>query len=159
MGIMMGDMQMQVECEQVVVWFRMLCDRIVVVFEVLEDDGFCDLFVGWFEVKLIQCGEDGGGGLMLVMCGGCVFEKVGVNWFVVYGMLGLVVQQVMVVWGVLGIGDDLWFWVLGISLVVYMCNFYVLVVYMNIRMFWMFGVWWFGGGIDLNFCFELFEDM
>lgn len=41
------------------------------------------------EIKcFVEDGLDVGGGLMFVMCGGCVFEKVGVNVLIVYGILG-----------------------------------------------------------------------
>lgn len=158
MGIMTGDMQMQAEREQAAAWFRTLRDRIVAAFEALEDDGPRDLPAGRFEVKPTQRGEDGGGGLMSVMRGGRVFEKVGVNWSAVHGTLGLAAQQAMAARGVPGIGDDPRFWASGISLVAHMRNPYAPAVHMNTRMFWTPGAWWFGGGTDLNPCLELPED-
>ena len=68
-------------------WFRTLRDEIVAAFEGLEashDTGpFAEAAPGSFEVtetkRASDDGSDAGGGLMSVMRGGRVFEKVGVN--------------------------------------------------------------------------------
>ena len=68
-------------------WFRTLRDRIVAAFEGLEDRGPGSVAPGRFEVMPTARADDGGGGLMSVMRGGRVFEKVGVNWSEVHGTL------------------------------------------------------------------------
>ena len=73
-------------------WFRELRDRITTAFESLEDRGPGDGPEGRFVVTPTQRGEDGGGGLMSVMRGGRVFEKVGVNWSEVHGTLAPAAQ-------------------------------------------------------------------
>jgi len=77
-------------------WFRQLRDQIVTAFEGLEDNHstgpLSDAPAGRFEVsntkRTSDDGSDAGGGLMSVMRGGRVFEKVGVNISEVYGVLG-----------------------------------------------------------------------
>jgi len=68
------------------VWFRSLRDRIVEAFEGLEAEHGSGT-PGRFEVTPTMR-ADGGGGLMSVMRGGRVFEKVGVNVSEVHGVLG-----------------------------------------------------------------------
>ncbi|PWE32358.1 oxygen-dependent coproporphyrinogen oxidase [Maritimibacter sp. 55A14] len=148
------------------VWFRALRDEIVAAFEVLEDSQtegpHADLPPGRFEVsetrRKAEGGGDAGGGLMSVMRGGRVFEKVGVNVSTVYGTLGARAQQAMAARGVPGIESDPRFWASGISLVAHMQNPHAPAVHMNTRMFWTPGAWWFGGGSDLNPCIEYPED-
>ena len=78
-------------------WFRQLRDEIVDAFEELEqshDEGpLSDAEPGSFDVtptkRESSDGSDAGGGLMSVMRGGRVFEKVGVNVSTVFGTLGL----------------------------------------------------------------------
>ncbi len=147
-------------------WFRALRDRIVAAFEDLEDTQTAgpnaDAPAGRFEVsETRRAGEDGadaGGGLMSVMRGGRVFEKVGVNVSTVYGTLGERAQKAMAARGVPGMADDPRFWASGISLVAHMQNPHTPAVHMNTRMFWTPGAWWFGGGSDLNPCLEYEED-
>ena len=139
-------------------WFHALRDRIVEAFEGLE-------------VKAAPSGQaparfevtpttrpDGGGGLMSVLRGGRVFEKVGVNWSAVHGRLGERAQAAMAARGVPGMAQDPRFWASGISLVAHMANPHTPAVHMNTRMFWTPGAWWFGGGADLNPCIEYAED-
>jgi coproporphyrinogen III oxidase len=148
-------------------WFRQLRDDIVAAFEALEDshtDGpFADAAPGRFEVKETKRqsddGSDTGGGLMSVMRGGRVFEKVGVNVSTVYGTLGERAQQAMAARkGIPGMTEDPRFWASGISLVAHMQNPHAPAVHMNTRMFWTPHAWWFGGGSDLNPCIEYDED-
>ncbi len=147
-------------------WFRTLRDDIVAAFEGVEDaqtDGpGADLPAGRFEVRetrrASEDGSDAGGGLMSVMRGGRVFEKVGVNVSAVHGKLGTRAQAAMAARGVPGMAADPRFWASGISLVAHMRNPHVPAVHMNTRMFWTPQAWWFGGGSDLNPCLEYDAD-
>lgn len=150
-------MQMQAERDQAAAWFRTLRDRIVAAFETLEDAAPGEAPAGRFEVRPTERPE-GGGGLMSVMRDGRVFEKVGVNWSAVHGMLSPAAQAAMAARGVPGVADDPRFWASGISLVAHMQNPHAPAVHMNTRMFWTPGAWWFGGGTDLNPCLEKPED-
>ena len=137
-------------------WFRTLRDRIVAAFEDLETR-FAPDGPGRFEVTPTTR-PDGGGGIMSVMRGGKVFEKVGVNWSEVHGTLGEKAQRAMAARGVPGMDTDPRFWASGISLVAHMVNPHTPAVHMNTRMFWTPGAWWFGGGADLNPCIEYVDD-
>ena len=147
-------------------WFSSLRDQIVAAFEALEDrqatGPFADFPAGRFEVsqtrRASEDGSDAGGGLMSVMRGGRVFEKVGVNVSTVYGELAPRAQKAMVARGVPGMAADPHFWAAGISLVAHMQNPQTPAVHMNTRMFWTPGAWWFGGGSDLNPCIDYPED-
>ncbi len=158
---------MQAEKTRASTWFRSLRDDIVAAFEGLEDSHakgpFSDMNPGRFEVTETRRegadGEDAGGGLMSVMRGGRVFEKVGVNISTVFGTLGERAQAAMAARkGLPGMKDDPRFWASGISLVAHMQNPHVPAVHMNTRMFWTPHAWWFGGGSDLNPCLEYDED-
>jgi len=147
-------------------WFRDLRDQIVTAFEGLEDSHttgpLSEAAAGRFDVtetsRASDDGSDAGGGLMSVMRGGRVFEKVGVNVSEVYGTLGEAAQKAMAARGVPGIADNPHFWASGISLVAHMQNPHAPAVHMNTRMFWTPGAWWFGGGSDLNPCIEYDAD-
>ena len=148
-------------------WFRQLRDEIAAAFEALEDSQttgpFADQPAGRFEVtetkRASADGSDAGGGLMSVMRGGRVFEKVGVNISTVYGELGERAQNAMAARkGIPGMKEDPRFWASGISLVAHMQNPHTPAVHMNTRMFWTPHAWWFGGGSDLNPCIEYDED-
>ncbi|GAA4215677.1 coproporphyrinogen III oxidase [Sagittula marina] len=161
----MSDM-MDTEKQRASDWFRALRDQIVEAFEALEDSHdtgpFSEDAPGRFEVtqtkRHADDGSDAGGGLMSVMRGGRVFEKVGVNVSTVYGTLGTPAQKAMAARGVPGIEADPRFWASGISLVAHMQNPQCPAVHMNTRMFWTPGAWWFGGGSDLNPCIEYDDD-
>ncbi|WP_225030153.1 oxygen-dependent coproporphyrinogen oxidase [Xinfangfangia pollutisoli] len=140
-------------------WFRQLRDRIVEAFEALETRAAppgCR--PARFEVTPTTRAEGGGGGVMSVLRGGQIFEKVGVNWSEVHGTLGERAQKAMAARGVPGMDSDPRFWASGISLVAHMANPHAPAVHMNTRMFWTPGAWWFGGGADLNPCLEYAED-
>jgi len=148
-------------------WFRTLRDEIVAAFEGLEQSHstgpFADMDPGSFEVtetkRHSDDGSDAGGGLMSVMRGGRVFEKVGVNISTVYGVLGEQAQHAMAARkGIPGMKEDPRFWASGISLVAHMRNPHCPAVHMNTRMFWTPHAWWFGGGSDLNPCLEYDQD-
>lgn len=145
---------MQTERRLAADWFRSLRDQITAAFEALEDRGPGTAPAGRFEVTPTARAEDGGGGIMSVMRGGRVFEKVGVNWSEVHGTLAPRAQAAMAARGVPGMEQDARFWASGISLVAHMQNPHAPAVHMNTRMFWTPHAWWFGGGSDLNPCIE-----
>ena len=144
-------------------WFRSLRDEIVAGFEALEDAQGGDGPAGRFEVtettRTSDDGSDAGGGLMSVMRGGRVFEKVGVNVSTVHGQLGdRAVAAMSSRKQMDGLADDPTFWASGISLVAHMQNPHVPAVHMNTRMFWTPVAHWFGGGADLNPAIEYDAD-
>lgn len=148
-------------------WFRALRDDICTAFEALEDrhdsGPLADLAPGRFELRETRRqsddGSDAGGGLMSVMRGGRVFEKVGVNVSAVFGELAPRARRALTARKEIpGLDADPRFWASGISLVAHMQNPHVPAVHMNTRMFWTSGAWWFGGGSDLNPCIEYAED-
>ncbi|MGC9417700.1 MAG: oxygen-dependent coproporphyrinogen oxidase [Rhodovulum sp.] len=152
---------------QAAAWFRALRDEIVAAFEALEDaqetGPFREASVGRFEVsetrRTSEDGADAGGGLMSVMRGGRVFEKVGVNVSTVFGKLNPRAQAAMMARKDMpGMADDPRFWASGISLVAHMQNPHTPAVHLNTRMFWTPHGWWFGGGTDLNPCLSYDED-
>ena len=111
------------EKNQAALWFKALRDDIVDAFERLEDSHskgpLSDAEPGRFEVtetrRASDDGTDAGGGLMSVMRGGRVFEKVGVNVSTVYGTLGERAQAAMAARkGIPGMKDDPRFWASGI---------------------------------------------
>ncbi len=155
------------EKDQASAWFHQLRDDIVATFEELEANHakgpLADAPAGKYEVtqtkRASDDGSDAGGGLMSVMRGGRVFEKVGVNISTVFGTLGERAQHAMAARkGIAGMKDDPRFWASGISLVAHMQNPHVPAVHMNTRMFWTPRAWWFGGGSDLNPCIEYDDD-
>ena len=147
-------------------WFKTLRDQIVAAFERLEDHPaagpLSTLPAGRFQVtptrRAGDAGEDAGGGIMSVMRGGRVFEKVGVNISTVQGQLGAAAQKAMAARGVPGMAGEARFWASGISLVAHMQNPHCPAVHMNTRMFWTPHAWWFGGWADLNPCLEYPDD-
>ncbi len=143
-------------------WFRELSDRICAAFEALEErqtsGPFADRPAGRFEVAETRR-DGGGGGVMSVLRGGRVFEKVGVNVSTVHGTLSRRAQAAMAARkDVAPIAGDPRFWASGISLVAHMQNPHAPAVHMNTRMFWTPAAWWFGGGADLNPCIEYPHD-
>jgi coproporphyrinogen III oxidase len=138
-------------------WFRTLRDQIVAAFEAIEDAFGGSAPAGRFEVTPTTR-PDGGGGLMSVMRGGRVFEKIGVNVSAVHGTLAERAQKAMAARGVPGMDKDPRFWASGISLVAHMQNPHAPAIHLNTRMFWTPHAAWFGGGSDLNPCIEYAAD-
>ena len=134
-------------------WFKDLRDEICRSFVEIENNKSIKKQITF---KQKPWDRDGGGGGIISIMHGKVFEKVGVNISTVHGKFSREFRQ-----QIPGAEENGLFWASGISVVSHMCNPYVPAAHMNTRML-VTGKGdkkkiWFGGGGDLTPTFNDLE--
>ncbi len=143
-------------------WFQSLRDDITGAFEAIEREyaqkhgletpGKFE-FTPWDRTEGDEANPKDGGGGVIGLMKGHVFEKVGVNISTVYGAFSKEFRG-----QIPGTEEDPSFWASGISLVAHMSNPHVPAVHMNTRHIVTAGKSWFGGGGDMTPYFPIEQD-
>ncbi len=127
---------MKISKEQIANGYQGIQDEITKELEVLDGEAS-------FQQELWER-EGGGGGKTRIIQNGNIFEKGGVNFSAVHGILPHAIKDAF------GVSEENFF-ATGVSIVIHPNNPWVPIIHMNIRYFELNEqIRWFGGGIDLT---------